>query len=180
MHIESSRGTRSPKVVTFLRIPVLVSVGLMTMGSGMGNPGCNSGPSECEDGCAIAGTYQLQFTDSSPPSEDCEAWGLGLPTGPLVLAFDVNPTVTTTLNDVELRGLYYGEYNLSFSLYGNRSLSDSQGFYSVSIDARMLAPAPHKASAPATIEGEYELKLEPYGDAGTPGCLIRRSFTATR
>lgn len=181
MHIEASRSARSTKAVTFLRIPVLLAVGMMTMGSGLGNPGCNSGPSECDEGCAIAGTYQLQFTDSSPPGQDCEAWGLGLPTGPMELAFD-NPNVTTTLHDAEVRGLYYGEPYYGLSLYGSRLLPDSKGFYSVTIDARVAAPAPNKASAPSVIEGEYELELNPYGygDAGTPECLIRRHFTATR
>ncbi|WP_434299460.1 hypothetical protein [Corallococcus exiguus] len=179
MHIESPRGARSPKAVTFLRIPVLLAVGMMTMGSGLGNPGCNSGPDECEDGCAIAGTYQLQFTDSSPPGADCEAWGLGLPTGPLVLAFD-NPTVTTTVNDAELRGLYYGECSLSLNLFGTRTLPDNQGYYSVSLEAKVLEPAPAKASAPASFEGEYELTVEPSGDAGMAGCRIKRNFTATR
>ncbi|MFP2898209.1 hypothetical protein [Corallococcus sp. 4LFB] len=179
MHTESPRSARSLKAVTFLRVPVLLAMGMMTMGSGLGNPGCNSGPSECEDGCAIAGSYHLQFTDSSPPSADCEALGLGLPTGPLVLAFD-NPTVTTTLNDVELTGLYFGEHSLSLNLYGNRLLPDDKGFYSVRLEAKVLAPAPDKASAPASIEGEYELAVHPASDAGIPECLIQRNFTATR
>ncbi|WP_338261791.1 hypothetical protein [Corallococcus caeni] len=179
MHTESPRSARSSKAMTFLRVPVLLAVGMMTMGSGLGNPGCNSGPSECEDGCAIAGSYHLQFTDSSPPGADCEALGLGLPTGPLVLAFD-NPTVTTTLNDVELTGLYFGEYRLDLSLYGNQPLPDDKGYYSVQLEARMLAPAPDKASAPASIEGEYALTVYPDSDAGIPKCSIKRNFTATR
>jgi hypothetical protein len=179
MHIESPRSARSPKAVTFLRIPVLLAVGMMTMGSGMGNPGCNSGPSECEEGCAIAGTYQLQFTDSSPPGQDCEAWGLGLHTGPMELAFD-NPNLTTTLNEAELRGLYYGEPYYSVYLYGSRYDPDIKQYYAITLEAKVTAPAPDKASAPSVIEGEYKLELEPYGDAGMPGCLIQRHFTATR
>ncbi|MGE6761342.1 hypothetical protein ACQKGO_25215 [Corallococcus interemptor] len=179
MHIESPRSARSRKAVTFLRIPVLLAVGMMTMGSGMGNPGCNSGPSGCDEGCAIAGTYQLQFTDSSPPGQDCEAWGLGLHTGPMVLAFD-NPNLTTTLNDAEVRGLYYGEPYYSVFLYGSQRLPGSNEYYAITIDAEVTSPAPNKGSAPSVIEGEYKLELSPYGDAGTPGCLIQRHFTATR
>ncbi len=178
MHVEAPRSARSPKVVTFLRIPVLVAVGMMTMGSGMGNPGCGSSSySDCEEGCAISGTYAVQFADTSPPGEGCEALGQGLPAGPLVLSLS-GTYVTGQLGDDYLSGYYHGEPSreLNFTLAQNQPVRLER---ILTIESTVRAPAPHSDTDASTIEGQYEVKLSSLDD-GSVKCLIRRSFTATR
>jgi hypothetical protein len=173
---------RSLKSKTFLRIPVLLAVGLMTMGSGMGNPGCGSSSSpssepECEGGCAISGSYTLQLADTSPVGADCEALGLGLPQGPLVVALS-GTTATATLDGVNLSTPYHGEPSRRLNLAGTKALSDTD-YYTLEFVATVAAPAPRSDTDPSTLEGEY--KLESYAqDRTDPKCVIRRVFTATR
>ncbi|NBD08905.1 hypothetical protein [Corallococcus silvisoli] len=183
MHTESPRASRISKAATLLRAPVLLAVGMMTMGSGMGNPGCGSGssgepaPSVCESGCAIEGSYTLQFADTSPPGGGCEALGLKLPTGPLVLTY-ADTRVGTTLGGADLSGFYYGEPGLELHLSGTQELTATT-WSSTSIQATVLAPAPQTATAPSTLQGTYELQTATT-EASSPGCFIRRNFTATR
>ncbi|NOK17340.1 hypothetical protein [Corallococcus carmarthensis] len=178
MHVESPRSARTPKAVTFLRIPVLLAVGMMTMGSGMGNPGCGgSSVSVCEGGCAIAGTYTLQFADTSPPGDECEALGLGLPKGPLVVNLS-GTYATATLDGASLSTYYYGEPSWELNLFGSQTLTETT-WYNTVFTATVAAPAPQSDTDSSTIEGEY--KLESYSSDKTASkCIIRRNFTATR
>ncbi|WP_223635956.1 hypothetical protein [Corallococcus sp. EGB] len=180
MHIESSRGTRSSKVVTFLRIPVLVAVGLVTMGSGMVSPGCGGSSThpDGEDGCAISGTYAVQLADTSPPGEGCEALGERLPTGPLVLNLSAGSYVTGKFGDDSLSTDYYGEPFRELEFGTMRNLSE-QVQRTFSIEATVRAPAPRTDTDASTLEGRYEAKLTSV-DGGSVKCLIQRDFTATR
>ncbi|NNB85151.1 hypothetical protein HJC10_04080 [Corallococcus exiguus] len=178
MHIESPRSARSPKAVTFLRIPVLLAVGMMTMGSGMGNPGCGgSNYSVCESGCAIGGTYTLQFADTSPPGEVCETLGLGLPTGPLELTRS-GRTVSAGLDGMKLSGDYdFDEADRPLTLYGTKSVTSTRT-YSGSIKSAVATPAPETETDTSVITGEYELIGT--SEDNSLRCHIKRNFTATR
>ncbi|MBZ4373855.1 hypothetical protein [Corallococcus sp. AS-1-6] len=180
MHSESPRSARSPKAVTFLRIPVLLAVGMMTMGSGMGNPGCggNTYP-DCEEGCAIAGTYTLQFEDTSPPGEGCEALGQRLPQGPLVLTMTGGSYITTRFGDDELSTHYSGEPARRLDFSTARILTEEKVRRTLDIRSTVAAPAPRSDTDSSRIEGEYTLELFSTEDSSVK-CLIQRNFTATR
>ncbi|QAT87158.1 hypothetical protein EJ065_5625 [Corallococcus coralloides] len=178
MHVESPRSARSPKAVTFLRIPVLLAVGMMTMGSGMGNPGCGSGVPECEEGCAIAGTYTLQFADSSPPGAGCEALGFGLPQGPLVLTLS-DSYVTAKFGDETLSTYYEGEPSRALDFSTAQYLTEKNVRRTVLIDSTVAAPSPRSATDRSVIEGEYDLEILSSEDNRVK-CHIKRNFTATR
>ncbi|MHA7632905.1 hypothetical protein [Corallococcus sp. M7] len=183
MHIESSRSARSPKAVSFLRIPVLLAVGMMTMGSGMGNPGCGSSsggddsPFVCEGGCAISGTYTVQYTDTSPPEDGCRKLGFDLPTGPLVLSLN-GINVTGTFAGLELEAHYTGGSSRELDLLGARKVTETTG-YSIRMNSTVAAPAPQSSSDRSVIEGTFELNAATSDDGGTE-CKILRNFTATR
>ncbi|RKH57204.1 hypothetical protein D7W81_31775 [Corallococcus aberystwythensis] len=170
--------------MTFLRIPVLLAVGMMTMGSGMGNPGCGSSssgggdsPFVCEGGCAIAGSYTFQFADTSPVDEACQKLGLGLPKGPLVLELrDI--FATATLDGADLEAHYTGEPLRDLDLLGTRQLTETTA-YSLRLQSTVVAPAPRSASDGSKIEGTYELNGASSGPDGV-SCRIKRNFTATR
>ncbi|AFE06646.1 hypothetical protein COCOR_05904 [Corallococcus coralloides DSM 2259] len=179
MHIESSRSARSPKAATFLRIPVLLAVGMMTMGSGMGNPGCgSSSPPDCEEGCAIEGTYTLQFADSSPPGEGCEALGFGLPQGPLVLTLS-DSYVTAKFGDETLSAYYEGEPARRLYFSTAQYLTEKKVRRTVRIDSTVAAPSPRSATDRSVIEGTYDLEILASEDNSVK-CHIKRNFTATR
>ncbi|RKH54051.1 hypothetical protein D7X55_21270 [Corallococcus sp. AB049A] len=177
MHVESPRSARSPKAVTFLRIPVLIAVGMMTMGSGMGNPGCSSSTPECDEGCAIGGTYTFQLEDTSPPGEGCVALGLELPKGPLVLTTS-DSYVSGNIDDQYLSTYYEGEPSrtLDFS-YAQRIGEGLERRFEMK--STVAAPSPRKETDRSVIQGEYMLKIFAVED-GSVKCLIQRKFTATR
>ncbi|NPC69146.1 hypothetical protein D7Y27_24615 [Corallococcus sp. AB004] len=184
MHNESPRSARSPKAVTFLRIPVLLAVGMMTMGSGMGNPGCGSSssgdddsPFVCEGGCAIAGTYTVQFADTSPPDAACEKMGLGLPTGPLMLSLS-GIRARGTFAGAELEANYTGGASRGLDLLGTRQVTATTA-YSVRMNSTVAAPAPESSTDRSVIEGTFELNGSTSDDGGST-CKIQRNFTATR
>ncbi|CAM4239651.1 hypothetical protein [Corallococcus exiguus] len=179
MHIESPRSARSPKAVTFLRIPVLIAMGMMTMGSGMGNPGCGGDSyNVCESGCAIGGTYTLQFADTSPPGDACDALGLGLPTGSLMLMRS-GRSISASLGGMPLSGYYeFSEPSRTLTLSGTQSVT-STTWYFVRVKSAVAAPAPETETDSSVIEGEYELTSGSSEETSVK-CIIQRKFTATR
>ncbi|MDC0709069.1 hypothetical protein POL68_11405 [Stigmatella sp. ncwal1] len=170
-----------PHVLKPLRIPLLLGLGMMTMGSGLGNPGCGSQTDSdssptCVSGCAIEGTYRLQFEDTSTLPADCMALGLTLPNGPLVLTF-ANTLVEATLEGDELSGAYYGEPGLRFSLSGSRDISEKIG--SLLEMTASVSPAPQTATTPVTLQGTFKLTTFS-SESNSPGCAYTRRYTATR
>ncbi|GMU08609.1 MULTISPECIES: hypothetical protein [Corallococcus] len=180
MHIESPRSARSLKAVTFLRVPVLLAVGMMTMGSGMGNPGCGSGSSipDCKEGCAIEGTYTLQFADTSPPGGGCERLGVGLPQGPLVLEAAAG-YVTGRLDGVTLTTYYSGEPSRKLDFAVGQFLTDQKLDRNIRITSTVAAPSPRSPTDRSVIEGKYVLELASSENIDLK-CFIERDFTATR
>ncbi|RKG68791.1 hypothetical protein D7W79_33715 [Corallococcus exercitus] len=178
MHTESPRSTRSSKAVTFLRVPVLLAAGMMTMGSGMGNPGCGSSYPDCEEGCAIEGTYTLQFADTSPPGGGCERLGVGLPKGPLVLNVS-DGYVTGELDGITLSTYYYGEPSRKLDFSVSQLLTDQKLDRTIRITSTVAAPSPRSSTDRSVIEGEYELRLASSENIDLQ-CFIQRNFTATR
>ncbi|MBN8226573.1 hypothetical protein JYK02_03520 [Corallococcus macrosporus] len=179
MHTRSPRSARSPKALTFLRVPVLLAVGMMTMGSGMGNPGCGSSSvPDCEEGCDIGGTYQLQFADPSPPGGQCETWGAGVPQGPLVLE-EANGYITATLDGITLSTYYSGEPSRKLDFAVGQRLTDKKLDRTVRITSTVAAPSPSSSTDRSVIEGEYVLELVSTENTALK-CLIQRNFTATR
>ncbi|RKG93676.1 hypothetical protein [Corallococcus terminator] len=182
MPTHSPLSSRPSKFVPVLRIPVLLATALMTMGSGMGNPGCGSGSSSspaeptCEKGCAIAGSYQLAFDDASPLPDGCKAMNVTLPRGPLELSY-ANTELTATLNGVDLSGYYYGAPDLTFLLGGSHDVTDKT-WYHVSLKAD-VSPSPETDATPVTLRGTYEVSTYTSEENG-PACVFRRTYKAYR
>lgn len=169
----ASRGT-----LKYFRLPLLLVTGLMTLGSGMGNPGCGTGDSgpACDDGCYVEGTWRMTYADTSPLPPGC-------------LAEDVvTPPESVTLNrfssdlmghagDLVLRGSYYGRGNLNLYVWadrqGNSGTAPEHRYY---IDGELSKKA-ERPGEPLTWTGTFKV-LPETGGGGT--CLVERAFTATR
>lgn len=185
MNDVSSGGGGLRSTVRYVRLPLVVLTALLTMGSGWGNPGCSGGGDEelendCLKGCEIQGTYQLTFEDSRPLGPECDAAGLSLPSGPLVLTRDSkhDGTITTTVGGVTLEGSYWGFPNRSLLLEATAEKPGPEG-RTISFTLRFrgdFAQGPERASEPATYSGTFTLEQWTEG----PRCVVERAFTATR
>ncbi|RKH35910.1 hypothetical protein D7Y13_00595 [Corallococcus praedator] len=175
MHDTSSRGPRSPSLFKHLRIPLLLAVGGMTMGSGLGNPGCGSGGvPDCEDGCNVQGTYALVFEEAPPLSQGCTDLGLTLPTE-LVLERQGNSGyVTGRLLGHGLSGGIYESSNTRLDLSIGTFAPDDTPII-VEVSGRFSAEA-RTDSQPLTYSGE--LRFE--SDDAAKKCQERRLFIGTR
>jgi hypothetical protein len=180
-------GARRSSIVRYTRLPLLALAATLSMGSGMGNPGCGDEDLEvdCVGGCEIQGTYQLTFTDTSPLGPECDELSVSLPTGPLVLTRELeddDAIVTSTLGDVELSGSYLGIASKSLFLSGTGRtalLSGNQTVtYKLVFDGS-FASDPKRASDPATFSGTFTLEQQELDGDGA-SCTVSRAFTATR
>jgi hypothetical protein len=131
-------------------------------------------------GCEIQGTYQLTFEDTRPVGPECDAAGLSLPAGPLVLTRDAkhDGSISTTVEDVTLTGTYWGFPNRSLLLEATpRKPGPNGGIISYTISfSGDFAHGPASASERATYSGTF--KLEQWVEG--PRCVVERAFTATR
>jgi hypothetical protein len=176
---------RAPKAAPFLRVPVLLAMGLVSMGSGMGNPGCggsSGGPPSpttfCDSGCAIEGTYALQFEDGSALGDECAALNVALPTD-TVLVLDKQVDALphfTTLGGARLSGHFYGAPT-TLGLYGYAPGTPEGKSVSIALEMEVPAPGPETHEEPLVFQGVYTLKTVP---SNTPNCSVTRRFTATR
>jgi len=188
MNDTSPGHTRRPSLVRYVRLPLLALTALLTMGSGMGNPGCNSSDEDvqvdCVNGCEIQGTYQLTFEDTAPLGPECDELSLSLPAGPLVLArpdADDGAVVTATVGDVAISGTYLGfpNRNLYLDGTGTRQLSGTQSVgYKLAFDGS-FSRGPERASDPVTFSGTFTLEQQ-NSDGDGALCTVQRAFTATR
>jgi hypothetical protein len=167
----------------WLHLPMILFVALVTMGSGFGGSsgdwGCGDSPPSCSEECAVEGTYALTFEDMSPLGPGCDALGLSLPEGPLVLARGEDGFVTTKVSDIELGGTFLGDGLTELSLSGFERRASSDGF-TVGIEVTLsgnVSKSPKTAEEPLTYTGTYE--VVPY-ERIPPECRVTRRFTATR
>ncbi|MCP3137345.1 hypothetical protein [Pyxidicoccus xibeiensis] len=174
MSVVRSGSSQSNSRARQLRLPLLLLTGLLSMGSGMGNPGCGteSGPG-CEDGCYVEGTWDLTYPDTSPLPVEC---ALGLPTGPLTITRAASSLIATA-DDRILKGQFTGRGDTTFYLWGRMetgsTLADS---YSFTFDGE-LSQSPQSKQEPLTWKGTYSLYDS---TSGNEGCKVERAFTATR
>lgn len=186
-----SRGKKSPNAVAYLRVPLLLVTAVLSMGSGMGNPGCGSDgddddvvePERCESGCAISGAYMFRFQDPTPLSADCGRVGVSLPEGKSVVVVQKGTEVdiTATLGELQLTGSHYGSTPKSIVLRAVVELRRREGpptemLYLIEGD---FAEAPESLDAPASFSGTFNASHVNTVE-GDPECRVVRRFTATR
>jgi hypothetical protein len=169
-----------------LRLPLVAIVGVLCMGSGLGNPGCDFGgdassePPKCIDKCAVEGRYRLTFEDTSPLGPGCAEMGLALPTEPLVITRN-EVELRSTLHGVELLGSYLGSVLLpQMSIQGTGTVRNAAGTsYPVEIAIHgNFTSQPDTTSEPSVITGRYLLRHNVGQDASK--CDVERAVTATR
>lgn len=159
------------------RVPLLLLTGLLTMGSGGGNPGCGGGARPCEDNdCFVEGTWSFTFTDTRPLPPECARTGAALPSGPMELT-RAESAVTGTVGDLVVTGGYSGGSNTAFFLSGDQrtgTVGASRIVYSYSGN---LSTSPKSVQEPVTWTGRLFIYRE-----STPegACDVTREFTATR
>jgi hypothetical protein len=160
----------------YLRLPLLLLTGLVAMGSGGGNPGCggksNSGY-PCDEGCFLAGTWELTYADTSPLPQECLDAGLALPQGPLVISNGVGTYITGTASGQPLSGHYHGDTSLS--LTGNLHSASLSLWYAIAFNGD-FSKTPERSDEPLTWTGTVH--IAPPGSADP--CRVQRAFTATR
>ncbi|NTX08364.1 hypothetical protein [Myxococcus sp. CA040A] len=187
-----SREKKSPTAVTYLRVPLLLVTAMLTMGSGMGNPGCGSGddkddddigPERCESGCAISGAYVFRFQDATPLSADCGLLGVSLPEGERVVVVQKGSEVdiTATLGELQLTGSHYGSTTKHIVLRAIVQLQRREGpptelLYLIE---GQFTEGPESVDAPASFSGTFNAN-HVNTVAGDPECRVVRRFTATR
>ncbi|HEX8702409.1 MAG TPA: hypothetical protein VF815_26485 [Myxococcaceae bacterium] len=181
--MEAPQSPQPSSLRKFVRISLLLGLGVLTSGSGLGNPGCDSGggddddvPRTCVNGCAIDGTYQFQFEDTSTLSSECSALGLMLPKGPLVLTF-ADSRIEATLDGYRMSGAYSGEPELDFNLTGRKVLSERR-IYFLQLTGD-VSPSPQTATTPVKLQGSFQLLTLNNEPNGTE-CTYSRTYTATR
>ncbi|QSQ14813.1 hypothetical protein [Myxococcus landrumensis] len=168
-----------------LRLPLLMVTALMSMGSGMGNPGCGDDerPTTCERGCAVSGTYVMRFQDTTSLGPDCGMAGVILPEGEqLILNREGNsPNVTARLGSVGLIGEYFGT---------------GYGFLTLRAGVQVQGREEPLSELEYTLDGYFDHGPTREDEAvkfiatfsvsrvnvpeGAPGCVVSRRFTATR
>ncbi|WP_338865472.1 hypothetical protein [Myxococcus stipitatus] len=178
--------TRHPySGVKRLRIPLLLLTAALSMGSGMGNPGCGDDdpPTTCERGCAIGGTYVMRFQETSSLGPDCGLAGVILPEGaPLVLTREgSSPDVTATLGDVTLRGQYFGLGHGSLILRGThqvRGREEPMSELEYTLEGS-FDHGPTRADEAVSFTAAFSVSRVNVPERA-PGCIVSRRFTATR
>ncbi|MFY2563313.1 hypothetical protein ACN469_37295 [Corallococcus terminator] len=173
-----------PSAVKHLRIPLLLVTAVLSMGSGMGNPGCGgTSDNKCRGDCAIDGSYVLRFEDTRPVSAACDMAGVTLPEGALLVIDREGDTtaVYATLGDVQLTGNYYGSSYTGVSLSGGKTFQGREGPTS---ELRFLLDgsfdeAPARDDTRAVFSGTYSAN-QVNVPSGMPSCDVSRRFTATR
>jgi hypothetical protein len=171
----NSRPTRG-----HLRLPIVALAGVLCMGSGLGNPGCDlggdepSGPPECLDKCAVEGSYRLTFKDTSSLGAGCEGIGLSLPAGPLVITRNEGE-LRSRLHDAELVGTYFGSFLPQMNLLGEATVRNAAGVSTkINIEIQgTFTTQPDTTSEPSVLTGRYV--IHDYDK-----CTVDRDFTATR
>nr|QLH55462.1 hypothetical protein [Myxococcus fulvus] len=177
---------RSSQALKFLRIPVLVSLAMLTSGSGMGGAGC-SGPDlgrECTSHCQIIGTWQLTFDDTSEFPADCLAVDARLPTEPVVISWmyeELDGDFHARVGQRTLQGQYFGGGELRLEASGNHFVTNKGQLHVYALKGRLDA-VPESASLPLTWRGTYKVERGPTNPTGFEDyeCEVTRSFTATR
>ncbi|MCP3064470.1 hypothetical protein LXT21_37425 [Myxococcus sp. K38C18041901] len=186
MSDEVSRGK------AYLRVPLLLVTAVLSMGSGMGNPGCSSGdddvdviaPEACESGCAISGAYVFRFQDTTPLSADCGQVGVVLPEGERVVVVQNGREVDIkgTLGEVALTGSHYAVGDTrQLALRAVVELRRREGpptelLYLIEGE---FAEPPASLDAPAAFSGLFHANHVETVE-GDPECRVLRRFTATR
>jgi len=187
MHDTTSRGRAWHPAGARPSIPWVLLIAVLTMGSGMGNPGCGGDDSaaSCAGGCEIQGAYVLRFDDTASPGPECEASGVVLPEGrtlTLARAGDgVSVTATLEGEDLTLTGSYFGGGLPSLDLVGRKELRGrEQPPFTLRFDvAGLFSTAPRRASDEVTYWGTFRVTAE-HTVEGQPRCSFERSFVATR
>lgn len=177
-------NTVKPSAVKHLRVPLLLVTAALSMGSGMGNPGCGDiSDNKCSGDCAIDGTYVIRFEDPSPLGANCGLAGVTLPEGErLIIDREGDTTaVHATLGDVQLTGNYYGGTYTGLSLSGGTTFQGREGPPS---EMRLLfsgyfEEAPSREDSRAVFTGSFSANRVNVPE-GAPPCEVYRQFTATR
>lgn len=177
-------NTVKPSAVKHLRIPLLLVTAALSMGSGMGNPGCGgTSESRCDKGCAIDGTYVIRFADTRSLGADCATAGATLPEGEaLVIRREGTSTdVNASLGDLQLTATYYGGSYTLMTLSGGRTV---QGREEPASELRYsftgaFDEAPERTDTPAVFSGTFAVSRVNV-PAGAPPCEVSRNFTAKR
>lgn len=174
MHDVSTGSVRPPSPFKSLRIPLLLAVGVMTMGSGMGNPGCGSSSvPDCEN-CDIQGTYPLVFEVTSPLQQGCTDLGLTLPTELIIQREGNSGYITGQLLGQPLYGTMYESTNTSLQLSTETSAPDGTG-YALIVSGRFSEEA-RTDTQPLTFSGEFQI----FSRDTAEKCEVDRLFTSTR
>ncbi|MCP3098470.1 hypothetical protein LZ198_06215 [Myxococcus sp. K15C18031901] len=187
MHDTTFRGHGWRPVVKALRLPLVVVCAVLTMGSGMGNPGCGGGDSSPTQGRGgeIQGTYVLRFDDASSLGADCAASGVSLPQGKtLVLSRPsdgVEVTATLEGESFDLTGIYFGGGVMSLDLTGRaqRWGREESPFFLRYVFEGDFSQDPTRADEQVTFSGTFRVTHEDTVE-GQPRCSVERGFTATR
>jgi|GEM_PF-5977378 len=177
-------NTVKPSAVKHLRIPLLLVTAALSMGSGMGNPGCgSSSDNKCRGDCAIDGTYVIRFEDTTSLGTNCAQAGLTLPEGAQLLITREGDTtiVRASLGELQLTGDYYGGSYTGMSLSGRKTVQfneqpDSELSYFLN---GYFEEAPARGDTPAVFSATYSASRVNV-PAGEPACEVYRRFTATR
>ena len=175
MNDVSTGSVRPPSPFKYLRIPLLLAVGVMTMGSGLGNPGCgSSGVPDCEENCDIQGTYPLVFQDSSALQPGCAELGLTLPTELIIQREGNSGYITGQLLGQPLYGSLYESTNTSLQLSTETFAPDGTG-YALIVSGRFSEEA-RTDTQPLTFSGEFQI----FSRDTAEKCEVDRLFTSTR
>ncbi|WP_144370141.1 hypothetical protein [Myxococcus stipitatus] len=168
-----------------LRLPLLLVTAVLSMGSGMGNPGCGDDerPTTCERGCAVSGTYVMRFEETTSLGPDCGMAGVTLPEGEkLVLEREGrSPTVIARLGSIGLIGEYFGTGYSNLSLRGGvqvRGREEPVSELEYELDG-YFDHGPTREDEAVRFVGTFSVSRVNV-PSGAPGCVVSRRFTATR
>ncbi len=170
-----SRYSRPQRLFRFLRLPLLVILVPLSMGSGMGGSGCGDSDPPCVKGCAIEGTYAVTLAEGDSLPAGCIESGIALPESPFSVLVSRDEKGQIDAMFAGLRGgtSYTGAPLYLLEMWINRTNKADEP-YSTSLKGK-FTQAPDKATDPATFEGTFEIGLD-YSDV----CRVTRAFTAVR
>ena len=175
MH-EAPTTSRSP-LKYLRRVPLLLVTGLLTMGSGGGNPGCSGSYEPCEDNdCFVEGTWRFTFTDTSPLPQECSKTGAALPTGPMEVT-RAESAVTGTVGDLVVTGAYSGGSFTDLPLSGDQRVGVVGASRIVYSYSGSLSTSPKSVQESVTWTGRLSIYRERTPEGA---CDVTREFTATR
>ena len=171
-----TRGSVSRSRVKYLRLPLLLLTGVLSMGSGMGNPGCGGGDSEpaCVDDCFIEGTWDISYAYPSQLPRECLEAGVVLPTGPLEIT-RTHANITATVGDLVIDGVYSGGGFDNLSLSGLQDAGSAPHRHRFRYSGT-LSPLPSSKDKPLSWVGTFN--ISPFDSEGP--CVAELGFTATR